>query len=117
MISKELLSEVLRIPIESVMSKTDWSDYGELLVFSTDYQHGHINIYELAHRCKEWILAQGYEIAIFAHIESDKPAWELSLNYGYKSESEIGSLYDTGFHNSESETIFAACEWILKEPK
>jgi len=72
-----------------------------------------INIYELAHKCKEWAFNEGYSILIdilgidnyqisMEQLKDGKPAY-------------VKDLYNT----TEPKAIFLACQWILdnKETK
>jgi hypothetical protein len=108
MISKELLSEVLG---EIVLDCFITYPASELKVFVVD-EDGHdgkrleyINIHELAHKCKEWSIQQGY------HIYSSKGTKTTN------AESYILRIWDlerlkTFWEESEPEAIFKACEWI-----
>lgn len=67
--------------------------------------HDKINIYELAHRCKEWALDLGY--ILYSNVyrgECYIDSRSFSDNTPVKFLSE-----------SEPEAIFKACEWILKQ--
>ena len=104
MISKELLNEVLGYEASYIQI------VGTKLCFSCHIKGGsNINIYELAHKCKEWAYKQGYAIlsgnsayGIGAFFCSCK-GW-LSENYDKRIEIS---------HNTEPEAIFKACQWIL----
>jgi len=105
MISKELLSKVLGYKQPDVIKlygKTDVT-----LVFGDDMVS--INIYELAHKCKEWAKRTGFM------IESDNMnearVYPTDEN-GWILKKEIEFLED-----SEPEAVFKACEWILKKTK
>ena len=77
MISKELLNKVLNIEIVSYqmkqknilayeynkVSKNQWS--------GKTFCNRSINIYELAHKCKEWALSKGYIINSGATTSND----------------------------------------------
>lgn len=124
-ISKELLSEVLfggRVQITGFGingAKLDYSLYCSInekdgTEFNKDIPdnyyvkksniYEYINIYELAHKCKEWAFNKGYSISIHQS--------EIS---GYIAEIHCGwSVID--FHNKfEPEAIIKACEYILRE--
>ena len=104
MISKELLSKVLDINCTAVELPLE----GSMLGFQTDnkmFLHL-INIYELAHKCKEWaypiednyVMSSGYHDSMaFCVLESLK-------------DSSIQFYADT-----EPEAVFAACQWILEQ--
>lgn len=98
MISKELLREVMGIHIAHCSECKADSD-----LFYTDTDGGHyINIYELAHKCKEKAYSLGFD------IYSDLNGADVC---------HIGSNYSIApFHHdvTEIEAIFKACEWILE---
>jgi len=63
MISKELLSEVLGLKQE--IELIEYSDITKQLDYYHNrfWRHGsHINIHELAYKCKKWGWKEGYEI-------------------------------------------------------
>lgn len=120
--SIELLSKVL--------NRTDINSVGKIignnLVFGITDTIGSVNIYEFAHKCKEW----AYKVAKFPIKLETSPTDE------YGEEYSIGSWFlcgiegnhpktnntikrDTLVHygQNEPEAIFAACEWILKQLK
>lgn len=68
-----------------------------------------INIYELAHKCKEWALSKGYYL--HSHIKEDNECWCI-----VKSLDNITRQFSCEM-DTESEAIIKACEWILKEIK
>ncbi len=102
MISKELLSEVLGKEYDvkhiTIQGTTVWYD---------NYESCTINIYELAHLCKEWALK--YNILIIAY-KHDFAVAKISNNITGKRVSDSMFSSDT-----EPEAIFKACQWILKE--
>jgi hypothetical protein len=64
-----------------------------------------INKYELAHKCKEWAIKQGYV------LES-----RLSLNKNHQGVCRIRKVrtFIEIICDTEHEAIFKACEWILE---
>ncbi len=104
MISKELLSEVLGIEgmLEIIISGKEVDfHYGDI---NTSTIMDTINIYELAHKCKEWALKQGYEIVELSHnIEVYKHSFEVYSTNNIKHKIP----YDL-------KRFFKACEWILE---
>lgn len=100
-VSKELLKEVLRFNIDYIAEQEDTH------ISWHDEMGGHIiNIYELAHKCKEWLESNCfYEIMI---VE----------NYVYLMQNiwgEGGAYYEHYF-SSEKEwylNIFKACQWRI----
>ena len=112
MISKELLSEILKCTVcydihDMSVSyvKLDVVDKGTLK----------INIHELAHKCKEWALNQKCYITVdhkftkYAYVK-----WYVKYDgycrFGYKHEHEYSERFDAP---TEPEAIFKACQWIL----
>ena len=116
MISKELLSEVLGVEVNifDVDKKNDLvfeykndGTYGDTdIKINKDFIGTYINIYELAHKCKEWANSIGYK------MESG-----TNCLIGY-SASTCRSMTDDGWtvfqSDTEPEAIFKACEWILR---
>ena len=146
MISKELLSEVLhggRITIKDLGNMENCLEYVSYCSINEMNGTKHnenlpdnyyvvkadrgqeINIYELAHKCKEWAFKKGYfvqsdfmEVNIYP-IEYDGCKMKLlqcfdivPIDCDSYTEEEIDS-----FPHNEIEAIFEACEWILKEKK
>ena len=101
MISKELLSEVLNNK-KILLSKNDLLIEDNVLLFDNKCNYlVNINLYELAHKCKEWAKQKEY--------------WSIS---GY-DEGYFCMLHDMPdnrffYAETELEAIFKACEWILK---
>ena len=113
MINKELLSEVLGKDIANVsifgnninyvVENNETQEDDELVYIDLGMN---INIYELAHKCKEWLLGKvsnlnsGFDNGqrCFCHIEN-------------------GSKEDRFYADTEAEAIFKACKWVLKEIK
>ena len=113
MISKELLSAVLKekrviLDYEISISKNE-IHYGHIDI----EEDGFINIYELAHKCKEWAV----NLSPNKHALSSYARWGDIRNY----KKTNGSYYIcqhlvSGIQfeaESEPEAIFKACEWIL----
>ena len=107
MISNELLREVLRLHcgIKSIKNSEViyWFDcIGEI-------REDSINIYELAHKCKEWAYKEGFIIDTGFHKYYIN---QFNANcYGWVS-SNI-SIKQHFNECTEHEAIFKACEWIL----
>ena len=105
-ISKELLSEVLKLEV------VKHSLYNELhKSFNITYMQSEdslksswmpINIYEFAFMCKEWALKQGY----FIYSTN-----ELSFIKTFSLETI--ETFSNG-KDTEIECILKACEWILE---
>ena len=119
MINKELLSKVLdnevpyQVKVHKIIIKNNSLNYfynskdsGGGLFEANEY----INIYELAHKCKEWAYSQGY--ILFSKIRLNSSLASCYFDTMGKHD------YEDGYHNdfraeTESEAIFKACEWIL----
>ena len=111
MISKELLSVVLGIPSQHIRYNDTTNLYEifkEDLFNWSDGSYGRwgnleINIYELAHKCKEWAVNLGYIL--------------YSTVHGYECYIDSRSFIDNTpirfLAESEPEAIFKACQWIL----
>lgn len=110
MISKELLSEVLGIPL------TDFK-YGNGLIAYTTYElptfkYKEINIYELAHKCKEWASELEFEIS--------SCSYKAIIEYNYRQEEDDDRRlfwkfdYETFTADAEPEAVFKACQWVLE---
>lgn len=106
MISKELLSKVLGNKVKSIRlvekydGKLNKRVNGLHVTFEGYVEN--INIHEIAHRCKEWAWQNGYIISSFP-----TPAYWRVV---------VGSR-KVFIADNETEAIFKACEWILKETK
>ena len=126
MISKELLSVVLGIPLAHIryndttnlykIFKEDlfnWSDgsYGR-------WSNLEVNIYELAHKCKEWALDNRWIISTMPMLTEKKwrnTSVRLSHFYSAGKDRYLDGIYHNGRIEADTETeaIFKACEWIL----
>ena len=107
-ISKELLSEVLNLNI-TYIERCNNSIIYKISVYDREEE---INIYELAHKCKEWAYTQGY--ILFSKIRLNSSLASCYFDTMGKHD------YEDGYHNdfraeSEPEAIFKACDYILKE--
>lgn len=108
MISKELLSEVVKFEnIDGREWKFDIVNNIVVITYNIQkYSEGNrteINIYELAHKCKEWAFNNGYEL--FSNLEF----CQVRKYRGGKMK-----LFKT---KTEYESIFKACEWILQNER
>lgn len=129
MISKELFSEVMNIKIEDIVDlkifgkELNYYEKCLLLNFCCDGRlskhkdsiYKSVNIYELAHKCKEWAFRQGYELRNGRNIDVKE---ELCYFCEYKQERQL-DYYDGDYFlaDNESESIFKACQWILDNKK
>ena len=126
MISKELLSivlnktimyycsnsaelrQIVRIKVENNILKYNFND-GCIKNTFIMYD-GSINIYELAHKCKEWALNKGYFIlsAVDGYCTVEDIV-DFILRFSITHPSEFKCL-----SYPEPESVFKACQWILE---
>ena len=105
MISEALLKEVIKKET-SITNFIDDSrkiyNIGSTIVIPTTYGSHDYNIYELAHKCKEWAWRKGYLLS---------SSCRNGDNYAFCKvyQREIAFRCET-----EPEAVFKACEWILK---
>ena len=112
-ISKELLSEVLNLNMWKTETLTISTEYNKLYyngITLGDYGYyeytEHINIHELAHKCKEWALKQEYKVN--SRPDNVPTLWEAYINLNITTaHTEVAA--------TEPEAIFKACEWILQQ--
>lgn len=126
MISKELLSEVLcYLVTNSNIDDTQDIWYvntyinNELLIYDT------INIYELAHKCKEWALSKNNlelisaitEEGAYCQIDNIVPS---TIRYDINQmDTSCRTVFNSIIfdEDTEHEAIFKACEWILEDKR
>ena len=118
MISKELLSEVLenevpyQVRVHKIIIKNNSLNY---FYNSKDNRGGlfeaneYINIYELAHKCKEWAIEySGWTLQSYTN-ERDSGIRRVKVGDGQEINKFIAP--------SEVEAIFNASEWVYTELK
>ena len=82
----------------------DYDEYYEVIWYYDEGTSNSMNIYELAHKCKEWAYSKNYDIRSC-----------LGVGVGYAWIFEGGAKPIRDFHcTSEQEAIFKACQWILE---
>ena len=130
MISKELLSEVLELNIVCVsnfLRKDNMLEYQFLSSRNKEYGLNNavdeiiypprqINIYELAHECKQWAVSKGYSLYSGYDKLINKYGVYVNLLLLGDDELTIGG-WDTEIYfiaNTETEAIFKACEYIME---
>ena len=127
MISKELLSEVLNIKgnfrygFDDIsipeLDKIEFNRHTNKVFMSLKpsmlygtiapvIRTNSINVYELAHKCKEWAKDKKYPISSLVGSQCNNCQFP---------ESSSGAVF---YGDTEPEAIFKACEWILnnKQP-
>ena len=103
-ISKELLSEVLG-------EKVNCCGFVNKNILKVKFNKGHsynINIHELAHKCKEWVIKEGYiihEMPYCVHLIQVENEIEKTFRYE-KEDMQNKKPYLPKY-------TFKACEWIL----
>ena len=118
-ISKELLSEVLdkKVVVDDISNIelkentiTFIEDYWDEDEGSGFYRNHTINIYELAHKCKEWALSKGYILMSKPRTSSSFATCEFCKNGKCDYEDDLWNDFRA---DTEPEAIFKACQWIL----
>ncbi len=106
--TKELLKEVLGMyatPYDIVLKDSK-------VLFTWDNSSGSaddaINVYQLAHMCKEWAKHKGY------NLYSSVGGLLSPIDGGYV-ELKRYSLVSEYYGETEPEAIFKACGWILEQ--
>lgn len=129
MISKELLSEVLGVFVYNLDFIQDNKQYFKFTSIegSQDYQVDNINIYELAHKCKEWAFKRGYGVdSRYYKSQRESKASKYLDDYDFESykcvvahvcKNTNNNVTHHEEYNTEPEAIFKACEWILNEKR
>ncbi len=129
-ISKELLSEVLNLNMwktDSLNISIDENKvyYNGIFLGDLGYQQSSdvVNIYELAHKCKEWALSKNNlelisaitEEGAYCQIDNIVPS---TIRYDI---NQIDTSCRTVFNSiifdedTEPEAIFKACDYIINE--
>lgn len=102
MISKELLSEVLKLNI-TYIERCNNSIIYKISAYDREEE---VNIYELAYKCKEWAYENNYYVY-------STPSFALEGVAYIVEDNNIGKRLKTLQLDSEVEAIIQACEWIL----
>ena len=101
-ISKKLISEVLKIPLDVINEV--YFDKTNLLVRKSNNRIEEHNIYEFAFKCKEWAMYK-YDITISSSLYKNyAKSWNIDKDKSYTA-------------NTEFEVIIKACEGILDNEK
>ena len=109
-ISKELLSDVLKLDaepynIESKGNTLYYSVYEDR--YECDILDNEINIYELSHKCKEWALVKGWGLSSGISDHITKVRFCTATNDCFNTHKCFND-------DTELEAIFKACQWILE---
>lgn len=113
MISKELLSEVLEEKVIIIEVLDSEAIFGEKQLWITSEKSFDcaVNTYELAHKCKEWVIS--LELRFYANIDSGFDDDQNEFNSWFCCIGRGWSKTKPFYANSEPEAIFKACQWIL----
>ena len=117
MISKELLSEVLKDKLKEEYNGSydficngvvnlERNEVSSTLGFYDSELDFFINIYELAYKCKEWAYENNYYVY-------STPSFALEGVAYIVEDNNIGKRLKTLQLGSEVEAVIQACEWIL----
>jgi hypothetical protein len=114
MLSKELLNEVLNIENSRISRKVDSFCFPNENTIALKYymKDGweHLNIYELAHKCKEWAckgMFNGYYITSFI----DKGYAQCTIISNSKLGEKTSVIFEA---DTEPEVVFKATSYILE---
>ena len=110
MISKELLSEVLGKEVTNIQKGCTENELKITAYFGDARQSFHINIYELAHKCKECVISKGYDV-LSGGLEAG--LYSCYIDYSDKRYTLQMNPLHYEFADTEPEAIFKACQWIL----
>ena len=118
MISKKILEAVLGYKVKLMPKNTSLNPRGVDIVYMLDINYPKaskikvksINLYELAHKCKEWVLDEGYWITIGIGATTQLVLTSKGTTI---LDSELYRIEDKDL--TEHEAVFKACEWILKQ--
>jgi len=120
---KELLSEIYNIENCRISRKVEnyaiINDNTIAIKFYMEDGHKHVNIYELAHKCKEWayrnkyVISSGLSKATDDTIEYDCIIEHFNTYYC----QEDKNAHKQFVSDTEQEAIFQACKWILERIK
>jgi len=113
MISKEVLSEVLGLDVLAVAGEVN----GELKYWFDEScgnkvsRESKINIYELAHLCKEWAIK--YKCTLTSGMRWHDKTYDCLVHHCFDTEE------NTYFESKKSEyvAVCKACNWIFKRIK
>ncbi len=123
MISKELLSKLLNKKVTEVSTsdrearERGYHTISGIFIIFEDNRDVMINIYELAHKCKEWAFINGFVLSSYKQFEDDNEPIHWICEW-YSNESKV--CFECSSHeyswkeaSSEPAAIFKACQWIL----
>jgi len=100
--SKELLSEVLGIT-EPYFTNLDELVFWSGGIYRQDRETERISVHEIVYKCKEWI------------INTRNKALQITYHKDCVALNIFSDDIDAFVKDTESEAVFEACEWILKQ--
>jgi hypothetical protein len=92
---------------EVLHSNTDVTLYGKQHEFLGTY-----NIYELAHKCKEWAFWNDYYVITKMRMPDIYRDCQ-KIDYGFEVYQQDNISEHSWWLDTEPEAIFKACQWIL----
>ena len=122
-IGKELLSEVLKSPVEiisideykcMIRNSTYFDNEQRGILYCYLYENEEIrfmSIYEFAFKCKEWALSKGY-----SQLSGKDDIYEKSEGFVCSVGSTTLLIKDL-YADTEIEAIIKACNWLLEQSK
>lgn len=108
MISEELLSEVLELKSGNVFIKEIETRNNDIEYLCNVGGWNLLNIYELAHKCKEWAF-KNHKIIINSRITS-----KTKLINGYAEIIKNCNYLYGDYEDTEVEAIFKVCQYIME---
>ena len=106
MISQDLLTEVLNIDCYEVGVSRNTLTYQLVKGCKSE-----INIYELAHKCKEWAMSKGFIVLTYGEAY-----YNVDVHY-HSNKSKFGNLAFSETAKEEPEAMFKGCQFILNQIK
>lgn len=122
-ISKELILKLIPLELNEEHDKYYETKIGNTLNIGYSYNvlfkgnkvgsgAKHFNIYELAHKCKEWAVDNHFHI--YSKIMKDKAVAKIRKSINGKHRKNTLCLFVA---NTEPEAVFKVCQWILDNQK
>jgi hypothetical protein len=122
-ISKELLSDVLGVKIIDCGTSSTGHFYvpeNHIGYETSPFNRNVINIYELAHKCKEWAISfqeLPFEVTqvypIHYRKNENREAYVSFCIHWFYEKGKDGCM-KSFIADTEPEAIFKACQWILE---
>lgn len=118
MISKKLLSAILDVNCTLIEELLDSDNTLRFETNNVNFPH-EINIYELAHKCKEWAFELNYSISSCKRIDGSNhkffEAWVQRFTYQTEeTEHDYSEHLSYCVGDIEPEAVFNVCDYILR---